>query len=178
MPFILSANACKKCGTSNTLFRNRWNKQNQKWYLQSTCKQCERSAFKTYQQENLEYFAEYNRTRYCKLNGGLKRTSPLVMTEEMRIKWRRDKANKRATRAKHARVRWDKEFTDFVCTEAHALRQLRNELFNFEWHVDHMIPLKGEQVCGLHVWNNFAVIPKVDNLRKGNYYSVHEKRKA
>jgi hypothetical protein len=24
------------------------------------------------------------------------------------------------------------------------------------------------------VWNNFAVIPKVDNLRKGNYHPVHD----
>jgi hypothetical protein len=28
--------------------------------------------------------------------------------------------------------------------------------------------------CGLHGWNNFAVIPKVENLRKGNYHPVHD----
>ena len=41
-------------------------------------------------------------------------------------------------------------------------------------HVDHIIPLVNPLVCGLHVWNNFAVIPKVDNLRKGNYHPVHD----
>ena len=49
-----------------------------------------------------------------------------------------------------------------------------NKLTGIEWHVDHIIPLKGDVVCGLHVWNNFAVIPKVDNLRKGNYHPVHD----
>jgi hypothetical protein len=58
--------------------------------------------------------------------------------------------------------------------EAQNLRKMRNIYTKFEWHVDHIIPLKGNNVCGLHVWNNFAVIPKVDNLRKGNYHPVHD----
>lgn len=37
-----------------------------------------------------------------------------------------------------------------------------------EHHVDHKIPLQGENVCGLHVHNNLRVIPARDNLRKSN----------
>lgn len=35
-------------------------------------------------------------------------------------------------------------------------------------HVDHIIPLGGEGVCGLHVSWNLRAIPGVDNMRKGN----------
>ena len=120
------------------------------------------------------YLFTANRAAYKKKVGELVRRSPLEMTDELRKEWARDKATKRATRAKQARVSWDKELTDFIYMEAHDLRKQRNQLTGFDWHVDHVIPLKGKTVCGLHVWNNFAVIPKVDNLRKGNYYSVHD----
>lgn len=40
-----------------------------------------------------------------------------------------------------------------------------------EHHVDHIVPLCGENVCGLHVSWNLRAIPGVDNMRKGNRFT-------
>lgn len=67
----------------------------------------------------------------------------------------------------NAQPSWTNEF--FI-KEAYALAKLRTEIFGFPWHVDHVIPLQGKIVCGLHVENNLQVIPASENVRKSNKY--------
>ena len=40
------------------------------------------------------------------------------------------------------------------------------------WHVDHVVPLQGELVSGLHVANNLQILRGVDNIRKKNKFEV------
>ena len=165
MPYQASDKLCTGCGQSG-LFRERltsWN-TTPKYILISRCKQCESLATKKHQQDNREYWSDLNKRSYLKKVGSLSRN--MNHTEESRAQWHRDKTNRRCTRAKLAR--FDDELTQLVTVEAHDVRKTRDKLFGFKWHVDHIVPLKGKTVCGLHIWSNLQVIPAVQNLSKGN----------
>ena len=42
-----------------------------------------------------------------------------------------------------------------------------------KYHVDHVVPLQGDVVSGLHVQNNLQIIPWLDNIRKKNKFEVN-----
>lgn len=56
----------------------------------------------------------------------------------------------------------------FIIEEAYHLAKLRTQLTDIQYHVDHIIPLQGKNVSGLHVPNNIQVIPAKLNLQKSN----------
>ena len=58
----------------------------------------------------------------------------------------------------------------FFIEEAYALARLRTEVTGIKWHVDHVVPLQSDVVCGLHCEGNLRVIPASENISKHNRY--------
>jgi hypothetical protein len=71
----------------------------------------------------------------------------------------------REAREKRAMPKWANRF--FI-GEIYDLARLRTKLLGEPWHVDHMVPLVSDTVCGLHVEHNMRVIPGSMNRAKSN----------
>lgn len=73
-------------------------------------------------------------------------------------------ANRRARKAQAVPTWADETRTEEFYETARQLTQL----MGVQWHVDHVVPLKGKTVCGLHWHGNLQLLPAVVNLVKSN----------
>jgi len=97
--------------------------------------------------------------------------------EEIRsknIKWKKEnkdkilKYNKEyiAIRNKHVRQATPKWLSDEQKKQIVDFYQNRPN----GYHVDHIMPIRGKNSCGLHVPWNLQYLPAIENLKKGNRY--------
>ena len=54
----------------------------------------------------------------------------------------------------------------------YQLAAMLSQASGTQHHVDHIIPLQGRKVSGLHVFSNLRVIPGSDNVKKSNKFPV------
>jgi len=72
----------------------------------------------------------------------------------------------------HRTPAWLTEDDHWMMEQAYDIAQKRTKLFGFPWHVDHVVPLQGKLVSGLHVPHNMQVIPARDNCSKANNFTT------
>jgi transposase InsO family protein len=80
-----------------------------------------------------------------------------------------------AKRKKYIRLRTPEWLTDIDyerIQNEYRLSAILKQLTSQEWHVDHIIPLVGKNVSGLHVPGNLRVMLGKDNLSKANRFEV------
>lgn len=87
-------------------------------------------------------------------------------------RFERDPAYKRAfylwgTTKKRTKIPPWVSITDFVPICRKALK------LGSEYEIDHIVPLKGEKVCGLHVPQNLRVVLRKTNQKKQNKFALY-----
>ena len=106
---------------------------------------------KKYREENSKYFTEYYRNYYYS------NTSEFLARN-----------NKRRAQKLKATPPWLTPEQLEQIKELYTCAQMFKLYTGEEYHVDHIVPLQGENVCGLHVPWNLQVIPAKENLSKSN----------
>ena len=174
---------CRRCGEHKPLTEYYKHKRTADGY-RGECKSCIREMSAEWTAKNKERYEEYRseyRKGYRERHAEQQRTWREANRDKARASVRKYQernphvvakvcADRRATKNK-ATVSWDEELTSLVMREAFALSRLRQTTTEISWHVDHIVPLRGGVVCGLHVWNNIQVITADQNMRKNNRHS-------
>ncbi len=77
---------------------------------------------------------------------------------------------KREDRLKEATPNWLTAEMLSEIKDIYARRQEISNVTGVEHHVDHIVPIQGIDVCGLHVPWNLQILTAEENLRKSNKY--------
>lgn len=155
---------CTKCGEEKSLDSFGVDKWKKSGYT-SRCKDCMAEVARLYRASNPEKSREITK-KYRELNSDKEKArynrynqeNPQVRAN-LSAKRRASKLNATPSWANLEQIK-----------RIYAACANITEKTGIEHHVDHIIPLQGENVCGLHVENNLAIIPAKMNLQKSNKY--------
>ena len=128
----------------------------------------------------LSMFSKKKRTRkdktfYYGYNYECKKCKVLSNKEYLKKPGNREKNKIRQSamvkRNRVAKPKWLSAEQMKAIHEIYKDMRTRNRLAGkIEYHVDHVVPLNGETVCGLHVPWNLEVVKAKDNIAKSNTY--------
>lgn len=128
-----------------------------------------KKLIETDEERRLRLRAAYNRWIEKPGNKEKKSKSDKRYSSASHKRWR--EANKDKTRLKSANER----AVRLQRLPAWANKDLIKEFYlncPDGYHVDHIIPLRGKTVSGLHVIENLQYLPAVENISKGNKFNI------
>lgn len=177
------ASTCKSCASSYTKKYSVENKENIKtyrkeYYLEN--KEEVISKVKDWYSKNTDKKKEYDRIRvkenkveiyaknkkYRELNKEKERARQIKYYEENKVDFFVRAAKRRATKNRATPSWANIEKIKQIYVDC----QLISEMTGVKHHVDHVVPLKGKMVSGLHVEYNLEILPANLNMAKHNKF--------
>jgi hypothetical protein len=92
--------------------------------------------------------------------------------EYQRKRYKEDLQFRSFVAAKTAARRSSKMQRTPVWSDLAKIRQIYAQARKVGMVVDHIIPLQGKLVSGLHVPENLQIIPAIENMKKGNRFTI------
>lgn len=172
---------CKECVKAKSAVwhaenREYANARRKEWTVEHPEQEALRN--KTWKAENPERveasqnrWVDEHREQVNAINRAWKKAHPeqVAATNRAWLEENRAAANATVARRRAAKLQATPAWANaFFIEEAYDLAQRRTRTTGFEWHVDHIVPLRSKLVCGLHVESNLAVIPAQANWVKNN----------
>ena len=159
---------CTGCGTEQSLDGFHKDKKGKLGRV-STCKKCVQERHRNYYLKNQEVLVEKQRTfrtENAEVISERRKTYDATYRfkhpDKIRSAKRKAQAHRRAATLR-ATVEW---------ADQQLIKDMYLEADYFQMHVDHIVPLQGKMVCGLHWEGNLQLLTPKENLKKSNKHYV------
>jgi hypothetical protein len=162
---------CSKCGEVKPL--SEYHKRSDRNSVRAACKSCRNSASASYRKEKGSelnekrkgYQVKYREENREKIKARRKRYDARFRAENksarvaVSVKYKAAKLQRTASWA-----------NDQLIAAYYKEAKRLEKLTGIQFHVDHIIPLQGELVSGLHVETNLQLLPAHENRGKSNSF--------
>ncbi len=158
-------------------YDKRWAEENRERSneIKKAWKERNPDADKNYYAMNAETVKAYNRKRGAELSEEFRKRSAAWKAEhpeQAKEAYHRCYVARRGDYIARARARKTKiERATPAWADRHAINEIYRVAGEQGMHVDHIIPLNGKTVTGLHVPANLQLLTPIENMRKGNRYA-------
>lgn len=159
-----SVKACTKCRRfkrHGEFHRN----QQKKDRRASNCKQCDQQRCSDYRQKNRHVWRRHYQSNIQAYKDRAKKRRADLPEEKIVYEQNRRAAKKQALPSWAKSKAMQAEFKSIA-----QHRQWLDDNTNRSHHIDHVVPLQSDFVCGLHVPWNLMVLSSEDNVSKNAYW--------
>jgi hypothetical protein len=170
-------NNCSKCGLFTELATANLSRKTGERLYRKWCVSCEKERKAKWVQDNLEHVLQkakqYQQDHPEQVKTTKQKWALANKTYQLEYKRKRralfPEKSRAEVSARRARVRKQKP-----SWETHKRLQAFYENCPNGYHVDHVIPLRGTTVTGLHVVENLQYLPAKENMAKRNFFDWDE----